>query len=367
MITGTDNGLVLGRVSPVFIEGRLSLPLVEAPIARQLGLIDGQVVQATVQARGEQLSLFLRGHLIEIPARQEWQPGQKLVFRIQVNTDGSLTLHPLAAAPVTEPPGVVASSVPPVISRLGNLLFRPPGTPETLALFRPGAMDALLVNLSRPDLQTQWHALRLSISNLTPDALHSALVGALGSEANMAKGKRSLAEDPKQLLHKLLLALGADAPATEQDLVVTNQIKRAIDEIESAQVHAVQAQSEGALMFNMVLPFKDAAPVELSFERRSVEKEQLQILTVNVHSHSQEFGELWLKTELHGKREVELVMWALRPGVVEQAREFSGALGLELQGAGLRMRSFQVIHGARPAKPPENSPSGCGMILDLRA
>ena len=367
MITGTDNGVVLGRVSPVFIEGRLSLPLVEAPIARQLGLIDGQVVQATVQARGEQLSLFLRGHLIEVPARQEWQAGQTLAFRVQVNTDGSLTLHPLSSATPPTPPSALAPTTAPVISRLGNLLFRPPGTPDTVALFRPGAMDAMLVNLSRPDLQNQLNAMRQSIASLTPDALRLALVGAMGSEISIAKGKRSPAEDPKQLLHKLLLAMGADGPAAEKDPGAADQIKGAMDEIEAAQVHAVQAQSEGALLFSMVLPFKDAAPIELSFERRAGAKDQQPIFTVNVHSNSPEYGELWLKTELHGKREVELVMWALRPGVAEQAREFSAALGLELQGAGLVMKSFQVIQGARPAQHPESPPSGCGLILDLQA
>ena len=363
--------MVIGRVSPVFIEGRLSPPLVETPIARQLGLIDGQVVQATVQARGEQLGLFLRGHLIEVPARQEWQTGQKIAFRVQVNTDGSLTLHPLAAAstpvPVTAPSSAVAYASAPVISRLGNLLFRPPGAPDTVSLFRLGAMDSLIANLARPDLQNQLNAMRHSIASLTPDAIRAALVGAMGSETTIAKGKRSPAEDPKQLLNKLLLALGADAPVSEQDLAASDQIKRAIDEIESAQVRAVQAQSEGAVMFNMVLPFKDAAPIEISFERKAKANDLPQILTVNVHSHSQEFGELWLKTELQGKSTVELVMWALRPDVVEQARAFSSFLGLELHGAGLTMKSFQVIQGARPVQPSESPPPGCGLILDLRA
>ena len=120
-------------------------------------------------------------------------------------------------------------------------------------------------------------------------------------------------------------------------------------------------------MFSIVLPLRDAEPLEISFERQPGASEQNQLLTVNVHSQSQEYGELWLKTNLLGKTDVELVMWALREGVVEQARELSGLLGQELEKAGLVMRSFQVIHGERPFKLPEHAPTGSGHILDMRA
>jgi hypothetical protein len=86
---------------------------------------------------------------------------------------------------------------------------------------------------------------------------------------------------------------------------------------------------------------------------------------VNVHSQSREYGELWLKTNLLGKTEVELVMWAVREGVAAQARELSALLGQELEKAGLVMRSFQIIHGERPFKHPEHGPTGCGHTLDL--
>jgi hypothetical protein len=366
LITGTDTGLVVGRVNPVFIEGRQSLPLVEAPVARELGLTDGQVVLATVQSRGEQLGLLLRGRLIEVPPRQDWQVGQALSFRVQVNTDGSLTLHPLAtAAPPEALPPLVDLTPKPVVSRIGNLLFRPPGTPDTQSLFRPGAMDALLVTVARPDLQAQWNAMRLTTAGLTPDLIRQALIGAMGSEAGLVKGQRPTASDPKQMFHNLLLALVQSNTASEDTVSAREQIKRAIDEVESAQVHAVQTQSQGAMMFSLVLPFKDAEPVELSFERSPAAQDQLQLLTVNVHSQSREFGELWLKTELHGQHQVELVMWAARASIAEQAQKLSAALGLELQGAGLSMRSFQVIHGARPAPPVEQAPTESGLILDV--
>jgi hypothetical protein len=369
LITGTDNGLVIGRVSPVFTEGRLSLPLVEAPIARNFGLKDGQIIQTTVQVRGEQLGLLLRGRFLDVAPRQDWQVGQPLAFRVEVNANGSLTLHPVPVLAPGAPLAIAAAqqASKPLPSRLDSLFFKPPSAPDTLSLFRPGVMDALLVNIPRPDLQALWRAMQFSKTSITPDIIRQALVGAMGTESSIAKGKAPVATDPKQLMHSLLLALTHDNSGLEMSKISEGQIKNVMDELESAQLHAVQAQTQGEMMFSIVLPFRDAEPVEISFERQPGESGQKDQLTVNVHSQSREYGELWLKTNLLGKTEVDLVMWAVREDVVTQARDLSGLLGLELQKASLVMRSFQVIHGERPFKHPEHAPTGCGHTLDLRA
>lgn len=369
MITGADNGLVIGRVSPVFTEGRLSLPLVEAPIARNFGLKDGQIIQTTVQVRGEQLGLLLRGRFLDVAPRQDWQVGQPLAFRVEVNANGSLTLHPVPVLAPGAPLAIAAAqqASKPLPSRLDSLFFKPPSAPDTLSLFRPGVMDALLVNIPRSDLQALWRAMQFSKASITPDIIRQALVGAMGTESSIAKGKAPVATDPKQLMHSLLLALTQDNSNLEESKISEGQIKNVMDELESAQLHAVQAQTQGEMMFSIVLPFRDAEPVEISFERQPGESGQKDQLTVNVHSQSREYGELWLKTNLLGKTEVDLVMWAVREDVVTQARDLSGLLGLELQKASLVMRSFQVIHGERPFKHPEHAPTGCGHTLDLRA
>ena len=73
----------------------MSLPLVEASTARLLNLTDGQVVQGTVQAQGDQLALLLRGRLLELPTGMEWTIGQRLNLRAQTYPDGTLTLNRL--------------------------------------------------------------------------------------------------------------------------------------------------------------------------------------------------------------------------------------------------------------------------------
>ena len=365
MIAGPDSTLLISRVNPIFAESRFTLPLVEASTARQLGLMDGQVVQALVQARADQLGLLLRGRLLDVAMASDWEAGQNLTFRVQANPNGSMTLHPIAhASPAT---AAAATPAQPLISRLENLLFHPSEAPDLQALFKPGVIDALLSRLMRPDLQAQWQAMRPSMAQISPEAIRLALVAAMGSEAALARGQLTPGQDPKQLLHKLLLELGHADRLSEPDRDTCGQLQRAIDELESAQVHAVQSQSQDAIMFNMVLPFKDAEPVDISFQGKRALPGQPELLTVNIHSNSPEYGELWLKTEVHDRSTVELVMWALQYGVAEQAAQGAQTLGLELQQAGLSMRSFQVVHGARPAPEPEPMPATSGVILDLRA
>lgn len=365
MITASDSSLLVSRVNPVFLESRLSLPLVEAGTARQLGLMDGQVVQALVQARGDQLGLLLRGRLLEVTMAPDWHAGQSLLLRVQANPNGSMTLHPTTSA--LPAPTPMAGVPQPCISRVDNLLFHPPGAPDLQSLFKPGLLDALLGSLARSDLQTQWKAMCLSMASLSPEAIRLALVGAVGSEAALARGRSAPAQDPKQLLHQLLQALGHAERTSETDHETCAQLQRAIDEVESAQVHAAQSQAQDAIMFSLVLPFKDAEPVTLSFEGRPASPGRPEVLTVNVHSQSGEFGELWLKTEVRDRSTIDLVMWAMQSGVVEQATQGAQALGAELQKAGLVMHSLQVIHGPRPAPQPEPLPADCGIILDLRA
>ncbi|MEI6601212.1 MAG: hypothetical protein WCN21_12090 [Comamonadaceae bacterium] len=365
MISGPDSGLIGSRVNPLFVESRFSLPLVEAKTGRDLGLTDGQVVQALVQARGDQLGLLLRGRLLDVAVPPDAQPGQSLSFRVQANPNGSLTLVP---TPNPVAGAAAAAEAQPVISRVENLLFHPGGAPDSLAMFKPGVIDGMLGTLARSDLQAQWNAMRPLMASLSPEAIRLALVGALGSESALARGRAAPTNDPKQLLRQLLLALGQAGPAaSEQDRDTRVQLQGALDEVEAAQVQAVQAQSQAAMLFGMVLPFRDADPVALEFERKPAGQGQPEVLTVNVHSHNSELGELWLKTEVHGKSVLELVMWATQPGVVEQAEQGAGALAAGLQQAGLTLRSFQVIHGPRPAPEPQARPSDSGMILDLRA
>jgi hypothetical protein len=258
-------------------------------------------------------------------------------------------------------------------SRIGNLLFRPPGLQVLAQLFKPGVLDALLQASGRADLLGQWRSMQLSLAQFGPQqlaqAINRAVINAMGPEVRLLKGLPVPPEDPKQLLRKLMAALAGkeeDEEGSSPDAL--GRLGQAVDDLESSQVQAVQAQAQKEMLITLMLPFADADPIELQFRRAPrKEGEERPPLTVNVHSRSQEIGEVWLKTQLHGLDRVELTMWAVREGVAEQARARSGELGAQLSEAGLAMKSFQVIHGARPQGTADWVPSGRGMVIDIRA
>jgi hypothetical protein len=263
----------------------------------------------------------------------------------------------------------------PVVSRIANLLYRPTGAVELSQIFKPGTLDALLQTVPRPDLQLQWRGLQLSMAQLTPAALKQAMMGAMGSEVWLARGLPMAAQDPKQMLRNLIDAIqqtnnqainSLDPDNTESSGILA-KLQRAVDDLEASQVQAVQAQAQQEVLFNMTLPFADANPVELTIRRGSQQEGESPLLIINVHSKSEELGPVWLKTQLSNAEQVELTMWSENAAVVSQARTRSSLLGQELSNAGLTMRSFQVVQGARPNEGADWTPSGRGLVVDVSA
>jgi len=371
LIEGSQASQSAGRANPIFLEGKL-LPMA-ASAARELNLLDGEVVQALVQTRANgDMALLLRGRLLDLPKPSPWTEGQTLSLRAQAAPSGpwSLQLLPAGTALATLP-GLRVPMLPSdtmvLISRVANLLFRPTGLQDLSQLFRPGTLDAILQSLPRPDLQTQWRAMQLSMAQLTPQALSQAVAAGMGAEVWLARGLTPPPDDPKQLLRRLMAALARGESDTEESVSRVGDLQRGIDDLEASQVQAVQAQAQREMLMRMVLPFHDADPVELVFRRAPRQGDETPPLTVNVHSRSQSLGEIWLRTQLHKAERVDLMMWALDADVVSQARGRAGELGQQLGDAGLAMQSFQIVHGARPAEPADWRPSGRGMVVDVSA
>jgi len=366
LISGLQASPPAGLANAVFLDGKL-LPLA-VPAARELGLKDGEIIQATVQARGGgDMALLLRGRLVELPKPSPWPEGHTLSMRVIASPSGpwSLQLLPANGASAAATGLTLLPEVSGLISKFANLLFRPAGQPELAQLFRPGTLEALLQSVPRPDLQAQWRGMQLSMAQLTPQALSQAVAAGMGAEVWLARGMAPPADDPKQLLKRLMAAI--ERGDSDDDSSKVGGIQRAVDDLEASQVQAVQAQNQNEMLMRMVLPFHDAEPVELVFRRAPRQGGKAPPLTVNVHSRSQSLGEIWLKTQLHGAERVELKMWAMEVDVVRQAQARAAELGQQLVDAGLSMQSFQIIHGRRPAEPAEWRPADRGMVVDVSA
>jgi hypothetical protein len=99
MITGAETAHLLPKTPTIFLDG--TLPLVLEKTAAELGLRDGQVVQATLEAKLDALRLVLQGPLQgqsidlpkELPASWRLASGDTALFRVQVLANGLSLIH----------------------------------------------------------------------------------------------------------------------------------------------------------------------------------------------------------------------------------------------------------------------------------
>jgi hypothetical protein len=383
MMSGAEALVAPNRINPIYLEGKLLT--FQASIAQDLGLKDGQIIQALVRLHGDQPKLLFQGRLIDVPGNSLAPPGESMWLRVQNKAEGAWSFQPvappaansvsLASTSTSLPLGLATTNLAPVVSRISNLLYRPTGAVELADLFKPGTLDAILQTVSRPDIQSQWRGLQLSMAQLTPAALKQAMMGAMGSEVWLSRGMPMSPQDPKQMLRRLIEAINqsnnaaiqaADSDGSETSGVLM-KLQRAVDDLEASQVQAVQAQVQKEVLFNMTLPFADANPVEITIKRGPKQEGESPLLVINVHSKSEELGPVWLKTQLEKADQVDLTMWSEDPKVVAEARSRSGLLGAELSNSGLTMKSFKVIQGARPVEAALWTPSGMGLVVDVSA
>jgi hypothetical protein len=222
-------------------------------------------------------------------------------------------------------------------------------------------MNGFLKAAGDPALASLFQSMQLSRRGLTPGALQGAVLSSgFWMEALLGRGQAPPSPDSKSLLRKLIRSLAEKEPAKSE------QLRRAVDDIESAQVDSLAAQGRGELAFSMVLPFVDANPVEIKFFRPPRRPGQQRTpFSVDIHTENDELGEIWLKTSVTEAAHVDLMMWALKESVVRLAKRHSNALSERLSLAGLTMDSFNIFHSARPSLPDSWAPPGA--MLDVSA
>jgi len=336
-ILGPEGVNAVARIAPVQPEMRAVY--VEAPVARQLGLHDGQIVHAVAAMRNEQLKLVLNEHAFKIPLFPYIKEGDTAQLRAHLLPSGKWTLQLLHTGSFAGPEAPPAS----IPTRLNSLLFQPPGFANLLALLRPGVLEALIPPVQdAAELKKRISAQRLSMGSLQPQALKRLLLGhAKTSEASLADGE-PVADNTKVLL-RLLMA--ERERVQEQGSEGDESLRHALDELEGAQVQSAQNLHKGDLNFALVIPFRDADPVELHFEQKGNKPGQPKNpLVINMHTQSRVLGEVWLKTTISGNSQVDLTMWALKKDVADLAKFNATDLTDELESAGLRMGSFQVFN-----------------------
>ena len=352
---------------PVQLEARQIY--VQAPIARQLGLADGQVVQAMVSAQPDHLNLNIKGQVFQIPLSPYIKDGDMAQLRAQMLANGEWTLQLLhtgrfAGAVLQQAAQMMLSP-----TRLRTLLFQPTGFANWLSLLEPGVMASLAPPESAPTLQNMLRQQRLYMSGLQPHMLKRWLMPQLRTtEARLGQSESISIDEPKTLLRWLL---AQREQAGLEDSEATQTLRMALDEVESSQVKAAQEWQRGDLNVALVIPFADASPLEMQIEREANKPGQPpNPLIINMHTRSHSLGEVWLKTTITSQsqhRQIDLTMWAVRGDVAAMAMQQAQALTDELENAGLVMGGFQVFNGVRPEAAAPSTPAQHGMVVDTHA
>ena len=290
------------------------------------------------------------------------------------------TQTPAGVQPLAQPDAAVSA-------RLSALLSRPPDTSAWAHLFKSGALDQLLkwvthaaprssaatsalatpVGAAAPLAERfdQWPLLNLRMGGLTPRTLRDAMLASgLSAEALLARGDSKGRPDVKTLLRQLMAVL-------QQGTNAHTVVKDAFDDIERAQVDAAQALERRELAFSLVLPFSDAEPINLKFQRHAKRDDAPgHVYTVDVHTQNQRLGELWMRSQIHiqaDRTDVALTMWAVRADVAVQARAHVDDLRDELEAAGLGLIEVQVFNAARPNQDAAWTTPDAGTVLDVSA
>lgn len=366
-MTPLGPGGIQSLPAPLPVQLEVRQVYVQAPVARQLGLVDGQVVQALAAAQPDHLQLQLKDQIFQMPLLPYIKDGDLAQLRAKMLASGDWALQLLHTGSFAGADLPQQAHARP--SRWQSLLFQPGGFANWLALLGPPSVGRGPSPQGLPELQALWQQQRLFMAGLQPNTLKRWLTPQLSSlEGRLARSEAVDVNEPRPLLRRWLQQLAAgDAEGGEAAPLA----QRALDEIESAQVKAAQAWSQGHLDVALVIPFADGPAVSLHIEREAARPGQAKNpLVINMHTDTPSLGEVWLKTTILFQSQrhlIDLTMWAVRPEVAALAMRNAAALTDELEEAGLQPGSFQVFNAPRPDTRPARASDAHGVLIDTQA
>jgi hypothetical protein len=352
------------------------------PDAVALGLREGQIVQGSVQARGDQTLFLLNGRFFDLPpALQRVSPGDPRWFRVTRQGEAFVlkVLPPLggadSSATSVETRTVVAGASATLIQRTAQssetsvsvrhmgLLSSSTAVGTLASVLAPGRLESQLIDAGALDIARALALSRLRSDGLSASAIEQAVArSGLWGEAALAAGRSLHALDLKMILRQISRLLAARSGGDADD------IDDAVDDIERKQLDAVQQSSDGRQVFSVALPFADAPPVSVRFERHSRGDSRGDgSYSIDIHVAPPQTGDIWLKTVVTGTR-VDVNVWARRAEVARVALAEERGLSVSLEEAGLSLRAFRVLEGDPPGVARSPAPVPVSTLgLDVKA
>ena len=328
---------------------------ISQPIAAELGLKPGQVVQALVANAGDKMALQLKNGEILLPSNLRLPEGQ-VQLRVMQGPQG-LLLSFVGAQIVS---ASQAAAVGGVSAALANILARPAGKSQIQSMFSPRAMESLL---SGQGLDREARVLqnnRLDSNKLNAQAIARAIqFGGLNTERVVLDGVTLSAQTFKPWLRQILRLLPAQSE-------IASRFSELIRDVERFQLDAMPTTgNRDHIGMSALLLFRDQLPVELIFERfPSADDDGATLWVINVHTSLEHLGEIWMKSTF-SRKDVDLVMWAVEPKTASLAKEASIDLKEAFSEIGLTVRTIQILNSERTDFPDRGKPMHSN--LDLQA
>ena len=311
---------------------------IRQPVAGELGLKAGQVVQALVASSGDKMALQLGQHQFPLPPNMKLPAGE-IALRVIQTKDGFGLIPQLAQ----QPQASQAMSTSGLSAALAAILTRNSARPQAQSLFAPQGLESVLSAAGLSGEAKKLASNRLQSTQLTGDLVKSAIqFGALGNEKALLEGVAFQGGMLKPWLRQILKLL-------PQQSELTSRVAALITEVEGLQIEALPQSHVRESGLAAMLLFRDQPPVELLFERENVtEGDEIKRLWVlNLHTSLDRLGEVWMKSTFSGK-DIELTFWAREEGTAALAKKSRMDLEEALSEHDLNVTSMQIFASPRP-------------------
>lgn len=370
MLIGPEQVATPVRVMPAQVE-MWGLRLNGLP-ARELGLINGQVIEALIASRDGRLMFEFGGRQWALPPGFQLQEGQTLRWRIQLMAGGVLLLplkgNPMVTASATQRAGLAAANQSP--SGASPVNPQPPlQAPSLLALLSaarpaPGVLGALVTALfgnpvrqliapeRRPATETGTArgggtgAVTFPVmAQLTPvDVQNGLRYSGIFLEQQLARRQPVAERDLKRLVLRVL--------ASSTDASKLKQAERLLAGIERSQAESVRAASQKEFQLSWVMGFADAPPVEFSLQREPPERSgDPWKWVISMYTETPELGQIWTRCCYEASGQVDIAVWIPEPSAQQLVRGGEADLRAAMDEVGLLLGKFTVFTFAKADEP----------------
>jgi hypothetical protein len=328
---------------------------ISQPIAAELGLKPGQVVQALVASAGDKMALQLNNREIPLPSNVRLPEGS-VQLRVMQGPQGLL----LSFSGAQVAPASQAAAVGGVSAALADILARPIGKSQIQSTFAPRLLESLLSSQGLNKEARLLQSSRLDSSTLNAQAIARAVqFGGLSVEKGLVDGINLSAQTLKPWLRQILRLLPGQSE-------ITSRISELISDVERFQLDAMPSSgSRDHVGMSALLLFRDQLPVELIFERfPSTDDDGAATWVINVHTSLEHLGEIWMKSTF-SRQNIDLVMWAVDPKTAALAKEATIDLKEAFSEIGLTVRTIQILNSERTNFPDRGKPMHSNLDLHV--